>query len=467
MAYFALPNIRLKNYLLVLASAVFYVWGETRFGWLILALICANYFFARLIENSKEKSKRVALCWLAISITTCLGSLIYFKYFDFLISNLNVIRAAIGQNQLDLLRVGLPLGISFISFHLMSYCIDVYRGTVKAQKDFLNTALYIGFFPQLIAGPIVRYHEIAAQLTERSTDLESFAIGVRRFIVGLAKKVLIADIIARPVDAIYALPNEQLNIGLAWFGALAFCLQIYYDLSAYSDMAIGLARMFGFKFPENFDYPYYAQSVSERWRRWHMSLTAWFRDYLYNPLCQLTAKSFRPVHIMYLVILLCGLWHGANWTFLFWAFYLATFMQLERRRHGRWLKNLPRPLKHIYALSTAAFAAPIFRSQDLNSAGQYILTMLGLHTPSDFSPLAPILNPEIALVSLVAVLACVPPEVIWNSIESLMHRAGFQIPARDGVIISLSRVSALSALLILSIGELASGTYNAFIYFRF
>lgn len=294
LVYFALPSIRLKNYFLVLASACFYSWGETRFGWLILTLITLNYMIARAIEWSREKSVLLAQTWLITSIISCLGSLIYFKYFDFLISNVNLIRTALGQNQLDLLRIGLPLGISFISFHLMSYCIDVYRGTVKAQRDLLNTALYIGFFPQLIAGPIVRYHEIAHQLTARTCNRESFAEGIKRFIIGLSKKVLIADVIAKPVDAIFALPQNQVSMELAWFGAIGFCLQIYYDLSAYSDMAIGLARMFGFNFPENFDYPYFAQSVSDRWRRWHMSLTAWFRDYLYNPLCQKTKTEYGP-----------------------------------------------------------------------------------------------------------------------------------------------------------------------------
>ncbi len=331
LLYFLCPR-RLRNLLLLTASLLFYVWGEKTYVFVLLASIAVNYTLGLWLDGLRTaRGRRLAI---ALAVFANLGLLATFKYAVFLLQNCNVALAALHLAPLPVPNIHLPLGISFFTFHALSYVIDVYRGEVRALKDPIAFALYISFFPQSIAGPIVRYSDLATQLVRRRFFRAGFAEGVRRFIFGLSKKMLIANTLALPADAIFGLPPEGLSAGLAWLGITCYTLQIYFDFSGYSDMAIGLARMFGFDFKENFNYPYVSRSVTEFWRRWHMSLSSWFRDYLYIPLGGNRRGTIHTYFNLLAVFFLCGLWHGASWAFVGWGLYHGGFLVLERTRPG-------------------------------------------------------------------------------------------------------------------------------------
>ena len=333
LVYFLVPK-RAKNGVLLLSSLVFYGWGEPRYLPVMLVSILQGYIFGRLIERFRDT--RRAKLFLVLSVLLSLGTLAYFKYADFMIANLNALTGL----SAPLLRLALPVGISFYTFQILSYTVDVYRGTVPAQRNFIDLAAYIAMFPQLIAGPIVRYSDIAVQLKTREHSVSEAASGARRFILGLAKKILLANLLGELVSSFRA--SADLSVLYYWLGAIAFTLQIYYDFSGYSDMAIGLGRIFGFRFPENFQYPYLSGSITEFWRRWHISLGSWFRDYLYIPLGGNRKGSARQLLNILLVWLATGLWHGAAWNFVLWGLLYAVLLTAEKLFLLRGLQNAAR-----------------------------------------------------------------------------------------------------------------------------
>jgi alginate O-acetyltransferase complex protein AlgI len=358
----------------------------------------------------------------------------------------------------------LPIGISFFTYHAISDVVDVYRRDASAQKRPVEAALYLLVFPQLIAGPIVRYRQIAAQLTARVTTLDDFAAGVRRFIVGLGKKMLIANTLAAPADQIFGLPADQITTAHAWLAVTCYTLQIYFDFSGYSDMAIGLGRMFGFRFPENFNYPYIASSVQDFWRRWHMSLSAWFRDYVYIPLGGNRASTGRVYFNLVLVFFLCGLWHGANWTFVVWGLFHGAFLVFERLGLLDALARLPALLRHAYVLLVVMVAWVFFRADSIGGAATMLQALVGFGgaAPSPYTPIW-YLTPQVAL-ALAAGIAGSGPLLPW--LAGLRERATTEAP-RAAFAWETASTLALMAVFAGAIIQLAAGTYNPFIYFRF
>src|SRR5688572_25388747 len=310
----------------------------------MLASIAFNYGMAIVVARERSKA------WLAAAVAINLTVLAIFKYTNFLTDNVNVLLTTLTVRRLAVPEVLLPIGISFYTFHAISYVVDVYRGHATAQKSPVHAALYLLLFPQLIAGPIIRYREIADQLARRRVSMDDMAAGIQRFVIGLGKKMVVANVVAVPVDRIFAMPADQLTAAHAWLAMACYAIQIYFDFSGYSDMAIGLARMFGFRFPENFRYPYSARSIQDFWRRWHISLSAWFRDYVYVPLGGNRGTPGRTYLNLVTVFFLCGLWHGANWTFVVWGLYHGLFLVLERRGGAAWLAARPAAFGHVYAV---------------------------------------------------------------------------------------------------------------------
>jgi alginate O-acetyltransferase complex protein AlgI len=375
LALYQLPGARYRNWLLLAASIIFYTRGAGSFTWLVLALIAFNYVAARAIGRYRDTP--IGRRLLAAAITIDLMVLIVFKYADFAVGNVNAALSLAGAQPFALPGILLPIGISFFTFHAISYVVDVYRQDAAAQKRPLEAALYLLVFPQLVAGPIVRYRQIADQLSARITRMDDFAYGVRRFIIGLSKKMLIANTLAVPADHIFAMPAGELTAAHAWTGVACYTLQIYFDFSGYSDMAVGLGRMFGFRFPENFNFPYIATSIQDFWRRWHMSLSAWFRDYVYIPLGGNRASTGRMYFNLVLVFFLCGLWHGASWTFVVWGLYHGGFLVIERIGLADRVRSLALPLRHGYALLVVMVGWVLFRADTLGGAAAMIGAMAG------------------------------------------------------------------------------------------
>jgi len=332
---YALTPRAAQNTLLLLASLLFYAWGEGFFVLVMLGSIAFNYLVGLLLEAGRGR-RRLRPLALLLGVAGNLALLIVFKYAGFLVTNLNLLLAGLKLPALPVPALHLPIGISFFTFQAMSYVIDVYRDRIPVQKHPLRIALYIALFPQLIAGPIVRYQHIARQLTRRVVTRPGLAEGIRRFILGLGKKMLLANVLAVPVDKIFAIPAHQLTTSVAWLGVVCYALQIYFDFSGYSDMAIGLGRMFGFRFLENFRYPYLARTITDFWRRWHISLSSWFRDYVYIPLGGNRRGPLRTYRNLVIVFLLCGLWHGASWTFVAWGLFHGLFLAIERLGGWAW-----------------------------------------------------------------------------------------------------------------------------------
>ena len=358
-----------KNYILLLASLLFYAWGEPVYVLIMLGSICMNYLFARWLDQGKNGFQRKF--WLVVSIIANLFVLGIFKYAGFFMENVNKLFHTV----FPVPEIALPIGISFFTFQAMSYVIDVYRKDAVLQKNLFDLALYISLFPQLVAGPIVRYQTVADQITDRIHDWALFESGVKRFLIGLFKKVLIANPIGLVADEIFALSGGDLSTGTAWIGVMAYALQIYFDFSGYSDMAIGLGRMFGFKFLENFNYPYIAQSVTDFWRRWHISLSSWFRDYVYIPLGGNRVRPWKIYCNLFIVWTLTGFWHGASWTFLVWGFYYGVLIALERLFLGKLLAKLYRPLRHLYLLFIVMIGWVFFRADDFSYSFDLLYTL--------------------------------------------------------------------------------------------
>ncbi len=462
--HFLLPRWA-RNTWLLLASLLFYGWGEPRIVFLMLACVGYNYVFGLVLGWVRDVRARHWI--LAAAIAANLAPLIIYKYTNFLVANLNDMLGWCGAAPLYVKHVMLPIGISFFTFQAMSYTLDVYRRETPVQYNLFKLALYIALFPQLIAGPIVRYHDIALQLATRVITLDRCASGIQRFLIGLGKKVLIANTVAKAADAIFALPTNELTPGLAWLGLGCYTLQIYFDFSGYSDMAIGLGRMLGFEFLENFNFPYISCSIREFWRRWHISLSTWFRDYLYIPLGGNRGAAWRTQCNLLLVFFLCGLWHGASWSFVVWGLYHGVFLVAERSRFGRWLDALWSPLQHVYVLLVVMLGWCLFRAETLTHALQFIGVLGGVSGASRHT-LGMYVTPDVALAMVCGALGSLPV-VPW------LVRWWETFPQRCGGWCGAACTSAgawlgtlyLSALLLLCAMFIASGTYNPFIYFRF
>ena len=459
LAYFALPR-GWRNGVLLGASVFFYAWGEARYVALVLGSVAFNGWMGLRIARSRVAALRKR--WLACAVAGNLGALAIFKYANFAVANINAIAPIFALGPVALGAIPLPLGISFFTFHAISYVVDVYKRKADAQPRIATFALYILLFPQLIAGPIIRFRDIAAQLGAHPARLADFAYGVRRFIVGLGKKVLIANTLGATADRIFALSPGDLTTPLAWLGVVCYTLQIYFDFSGYSDMAIGLMRMFGFRILENFNYPYIARSVREFWRRWHISLSNWFRDYLYVPLGGNRRGALRGYVNLAIVFVLCGLWHGASWPFVLWGAWHGAFLVLERALIGRPLER-HRWLGHVYALAVVMGGWVLFRCDTLAHARDYYAALLGIAGgDSSRQPLAPYLD-RLVLATLAIATAFATP--LARTIGAWRDRMSDR--SLRGAIVAVADLSWLALVLAASAATLAAGTYNPFIYFRF
>jgi len=454
-----LRDVRARNALLLAASLVFYAWGETFYVALLIASIGMNALLGRWIARSRTRGGgRTAV---AVGVGANLLLLGFFKYAGFAVDNLNVLLSAAGLAPIVLEPVHLPIGISFFTFQSITYVVDVHRGEARAQRSPFRVGLYVALFPQLIAGPIVRYRRIADQLADRHPRIEDVAAGLRRFVVGLAKKVLVANTLAVPVDTVFAIPAAELETPVAWIGVACFALQIYFDFAGYSDMAIGLGRCFGFDFPENFDWPYAARSIREFWRRWHISLSTFFRDYLYIPLGGNRRGSLRTAVNLMAVFLLCGLWHGAAWTFVTWGALHGCFLALERTRVGRWLDALPGPLQQAYVLVVVGVAWVFFRAEHLAQALAFLRAMAGLGAPPGGPwPAAVVVDPLVGAAIAAGATTLLP--ATRRAVERV--DAAFVEPSAP---LEWLRLGALAATFTLCAMSLAAGTHDPFIYFRF
>jgi alginate O-acetyltransferase complex protein AlgI len=463
--YFAAPK-RLRNPLLLGASLLFYAWGERKYVVVLLASVLLNYLCGLAIDNARASVRRRLL--VAVGTAGNLLLLITFKYAGFLTANLNALLAAFRLGGLPLPHIELPIGISFFTFMGMSYLIDIYRRQLKAERSITVFGLYITLFPHLVAGPIVRYSSIARELIDRHASRPQFAEGVRRFIVGLGKKMIIANTVAFTADQIYAIPLDQLTPGLAWLGVVCYTLQIYFDFSGYSDMAIGMAHMFGFHFPENFDYPYISESITEFWKRWHISLSTWFRDYLFFSL-GVRRPRWRIYLNLLIVFFLCGLWHGASWNFVVWGLFHGAFLVIERMGFGAWLGRQFKPVRHLYALLVVMIAWVFFRADTMPHALGFIGTMAGRAAGDGIQyHLSMYLNAQLWLALILGVLGSMPVLPILQKWQQrlLADLKGSAALLLDGGV----RVLKLALLLFIFVASAAlsaAGTYNPFIYFRF
>lgn len=440
-----------RNGLLLLASLIFYAWGETGYVAILLGSIAANHVFGLWIDRATAAASRRRA--LAVAVATNLAGLCFFKYANFLVDILNIAVSPLGLPTLVLAPIHLPIGISFFTFQAITYVVDVYRRDAPVDRNPLRVALYISLFPQLIAGPIVRYRCIASELRQRTATAEDVAAGIRRFTIGLGKKILIANTLAVPADRIFATPPDELSAAVAWLGACCYALQIYFDFSGYSDMAIGLGRMLGFHFPENFLHPYTSRSIREFWRRWHITLSTWFRDYLYIPLGGSRMAASRTALNLFAVFALCGLWHGASLSFLVWGLLHGGLMLAERLGLAELLERLPSGLARAYTLIALLLAWVIFRADDLPHAGRYLAA---LFSPGGQHDLALFLDAKVALVLVAGGLGSTP----WLDVLR-KHLGG------DSRAWGVARFAALNGVLVACAMALASGTHNPFIYFRF
>ena len=444
--YFIVPK-KFKNFILFLSSIFFYFCGEPIYTFLMIGEIFIAYVGARYLEKYRKKSILVSL--LAIHI----GALGLFKYSDFTINNINQIFGS----KIPLLKLALPIGISFYTFQIISYVVDVYRGKVKAQKSFLKLATYVSLFPKLIAGPIVRYETIEKELDSRTSNFENFAYGVRRFVIGLGKKVLIANMLGELCD-VFSTTNEK-SILFYWIFAISYSLQIYFDFSAYSDMAIGLGRMFGFHFLENFNYPYISKSITEFWRRWHMSLSSWFRDYVYIPLGGNRKETIILVRNIFIVWALTGIWHGANWTFVIWGLMFGIMLIIEKLFLTKHLEKMPSILQRIYVLFTVMISFIIFNANSIGEAWNNIIGLFGANGESLINASTVYYLKSYLVVLVIAIIGSTP--LLKNIIEKLKTKTN------ANKIINLLEPIAMASILIIVTAYLVDNSYNPFLYFRF
>lgn len=448
-----------QNFVLLLASLLFYAWGETTYVLIMLVSIVLNYLFGMMIGAAQEERPRNTALGLGVFFN--LGLLVFFKYANFFTGQMNLLLVELDIPSIELAKVHLPIGISFFTFQSISYIVDVHRRQVNAQRNPLDLALYIALFPQLIAGPIVRYKDVAQQLVGRKLDMALFASGVKRFIIGLAKKVLVANTVGFVADKVFAIPTADVPVDVAWLGIICYSLQIYFDFSGYSDMAIGLGRMFGFRFLENFNFPYVARSIREFWQRWHISLSNWFRDYLYIPLGGNRGGALKTYRNLFLVFLLTGLWHGASWNFILWGLIHGAFLILERIGLGKLLERTWRPIAHLYTLLVVVFAWVFFRVEELPDALTYVQSLLGISRGNGTLYFVEMyLDREIILILILAIVCAAP-------VQTILRRAFEKLLFGSQKAVVWGEYIGLIVLFLLSCMSLASSTYNPFIYFRF
>lgn len=437
-------NRTYRNVVLLLASLFFYAWGEPVFVALMVVSIFVNWLIGLQMDHSEKKKS-----WLVLSVVWNLALMFVFKYLTFVLSNMELL---LHRDIVDL-TIPLPLGISFFTFQILSYIFDLYYGKTKVQKKWYKFALYVSMFPQLVAGPIVRYDQIAYEIDHRQENLEDFSQGMTRFVYGLGKKVLLSNYMGVLADNMFYLSGEgSLSVGAAWIGAIGYTLQIYYDFSGYSDMAIGLGRMMGFHFLENFNYPYVSRSITEFWRRWHMSLSSWFKDYVYIPLGGSREGAAKTYRNTFFVWLLTGIWHGANWTFIVWG--LGYFVLLCIERLGGWTKGI-RYIGHIYTMAAVILLWVVFRADSLTLAVRYIGQMFGTGGALWDEAAASAFSGSI-LVLLAAAVLSTP---VWKQLADRLHLSE----------LTRKNVAAAAAvpLFLLCIAKCMSSSYNPFIYFNF
>lgn len=443
--YFIVPK-KYKNLLLLISSLLFYFYGEPKYIILMIIEIILAYFEARLIE--KYKSKEIFIFSIFIHVLL----LCIFKYTNFLITNIN----GIFNTNISLLNIVLPIGISFYTFQIISYLVDVYKEKVKAQKNFISLATYVSLFPQLIAGPIVRYETINDELDSRKQTFNDFSSGISRFIIGLSKKVLIANILGELCN-IFILSNEK-TVLFYWIYGISYSLQIYFDFSAYSDMAIGLGRMFGFHFMENFDYPYISKSITEFWRRWHISLSSWFKDYVYIPLGGSREGTFKLIRNILIVWLLTGLWHGSEWTFVIWGMFIGILLVIEKLLLNKYIEKLPSIVRRIYTLFIIMISFIIFSGSNINESFNNIVGLFNFSNPFINKFTIHYLK-DYGLVLIIAIFLSTP--ILKNTIIKLKENK------KINNIINILEIIVLLILLIIVTSYLIDSSYNPFLYFRF
>ncbi len=449
LGYYICPK-KGKNLFLLIVSLIFYAWGEPKYVFLMIFSILVNYVFGLLMDKHRENKKRLKLM-LVISVIIDLGLLSVFKYTDFIITNINSVFGA----GFDLLNIALPIGISFYTFQAMSYTIDVYRDDVRVQRNLIDFGMYITMFPQLIAGPIVRYSDVQDQLAERNVTTAGFSEGIMRFVVGLGKKVLLANQMGAVWTQIYALGGD-ISALMAWTGAAAYTFQIYFDFSGYSDMAIGLGRMFGFKFPENFRYPYESVSITDFWRRWHITLSTWFKEYLYIPLGGNRRGLARQALNLLIVWTLTGFWHGAGWNFVMWGLYYFAILFIEKLFLLKALDKLPRLFRHAYALLLIVIGWVIFASDDVSVMLPYLGSMFGANGALGGMDVYTLLTRAALMVICCVASTELPRRLFVTAAGKMNEKAAFTVKS----VLTLT-------LLALSVVFLIGDSYNPFLYFRF
>ena len=447
--YWLLPK-KAKNILLLLVSLVFYAWGEPTHIFVMLITTAYIWLFGLLVDRAKKKNMPgTAKLFLVLTLVLSLGTLVFFKYTGFLVDNLSFLK----DTALGGLNIALPIGISFYTFQALSYIIDVYRGDVKAQKSWVNFAMYISLFPQLIAGPIVRYADVENQLDDRKVTFDGMAQGIQRFVLGLGKKVLLAN----QIGALWETLSGNGTVLGAWLAAIAFAFQIYFDFSAYSDMAIGLGRMFGFEFTENFRHPYESASVTEFWRRWHITLGTWFREYVYIPLGGNRKGKGRQVLNLLIVWFLTGFWHGAAWQFILWGLYYFLFLTAEKLFLQKALQKLPGFFRHGYALLAVLLGWVLFACEDVGAAGSMYKAMIGLG--SGFADKAALyyLGSSWLMLIVCAIGATQLPKRMAAVLQQRISANVFQYVSYGVILL----------VLLVSMAFLVADSYNPFLYFRF
>ena len=458
---------RYRNHVLFATSLLFYLWGEGGFILLLLSSIVATYFTGHWIESNVGVRRKL---FLALGVSVNLLPLFIFKYLNFSLDVVAPLFVFTGQVPWQVDAIHLPAGISFFTFQAISYQIDIYRRVTPAEKHLLGCGVYIAMFPQLIAGPIVRYHDIAKQLVQRTITVKKFSDGAERFIFGLSKKVLLADPLGVKADEIFSLPLHELTMADSWLGAVCFSLQIYYDFSGYSDMAIGLGRMMGFRLPENFNYPYISRSMREFWRRWHISLSTWLRDYLYIPLGGNRKGTRRTFINLLIVFLLCGLWHGASWTFIAWGLWHGIFLVLERLAPVQQTTSLRQGLGWLYTTLVVMIGWVIFRSPDLATGWQFIQVMAGWQGGAEIGFWADLAADRLFVAELIAGLMLALP--LYQQLCRLSEQLQQQKLPPMGLLatestIALGRVALFAALLYFVLISVAAQAYHPFLYFQF
>ena len=456
ITYYIVPRIT-RNLVLFIFSLVFYAWGEPVYIVLMIASTIVAYITGLLADKQRKNAKKYTpLIAMIGAVVWNIGLLLFFKYTDFFIGAAN----SIFGTQIKTLGLALPIGISFYSFQTLSYVIDVYKGEVRSQKNFLDLATYVALFPQLIAGPIVRYIDVAEQLKKRNESIEHFAQGVWRFSIGLGKKVILANTIGELFDTISNSAQSELSVAASWLGIIAYTFQIYFDFSGYSDMAIGLGKMFGFDFLENFNYPYISTSITDFWRRWHMSLSSWFRDYVYIPLGGNRVSLPRQILNLFIVWGLTGLWHGASWNFVIWGLYYFVFLCLEKFVFKKFIDKIPKIIRWVYSMFVVLVGWMIFYFEDFSAMKSAFSVAFGVSGNAFTDPVmnAMIIN-NIPFI-IIAAIACAPiAKLVKAGVAKLKQRA----PVTEPIFNTVFNV----VMLVLCVASLAGSTYNPFLYFRF